>query len=285
MKKGALLFLAVLLFVNIVSASYNCSVGNIITDDEFVDIGEIKSINKINIALISPSLGSAAEILLDAKHITLTNTSSSQDIELLSGDYEISLVEITENYASIDVEGSKEEIEVNKLEKVGGLQIYALNLAGTYPGEDAKLELFAGSKYAFIYKKSPSVTETISGIEYLIEIPYSSNTEAKISVKKCENGTIIKVNDFVEGSADNIDNSTLPDDVQNQSENESLNNGSATIENITDLEGEEKNIPKGNILSFLIQYNFYIIPTIIFVILVFTFYFLYKKNKNESGKK
>src|SRR3989344_4058377 len=124
MKKRVLLFLFVFLFVNIVSASYKCSVGDIITDDEFVDIGEVKSINKINVALISPSWESAAEILLDAKHITLTNTSSSQDIKLLSGDYEISLVEITKDHVSIEVGGSKEEIEVNKLEKVGGLQIY-----------------------------------------------------------------------------------------------------------------------------------------------------------------
>lgn len=284
MKKRALFFVIVL-FVNIVSASYTCSIGNIIKDDEYVDIGEVASINKMGVGLISPSSRSAAEIILDAKHITLNNLSSSQDIELLSGDYKISLVKITGNSATIEVEGSKEEIEVNKLEKVGGLQIYALNLVGTYPGEDAKLELLAGSKYAFIYEKEPSITETFSGIEYLIEVPYSSNTEAMISVKKCEKGTIIKVNDSVEEGTENIDNSTLPDGTQNQSKNESSNDGNAAIENVTDLEGEEKNIPKSNILSSLIKYNLYIIPTTIFVILVFVFYFFYKKYKNKSDKK
>ena len=82
-RKRVLLFLVVLLFVNIVSASYKCSSGDIITDSKIIYIGNIKSVNNINIALIMSSWESVAEILLDAKHITLTNTSSSKDIELL----------------------------------------------------------------------------------------------------------------------------------------------------------------------------------------------------------
>ena len=288
MKKRALLFLVVLLSVNIVSASHNCSSGDIITDSRIIYIGEVKSVNNINIALIMSYWESVAEILLDAKHITLTNTSSSKDIELLSGDYEITLINITGNYAWIDVEGSKKKVEENTLEEAGGLQIYALNLAGTYPGEDANLELFVGSKYIFIYKQNPSSTETISGIEYLIEVPSSSSAEAMISVKKCENGTIIEVDAPVEGVVDDIDNSSLLNDgVQNQSENESSSNGNITpIENITDsdLDSEGENIPQSNILSSLTQNNFYVIAIIIFVILVFVFYFFYKKNKEKENK-
>ena len=275
-RKRVLLFLVVLLFVNIVSASYKCSSGDIITDSKIIYIGNIKSINNINIALIMSSWESVAEILLDAKHITLTNTSSSKDIELLSEDYEITLINITGNYAWVNVEGNEKKVEENILQEAGGLQIYPLNLAGTYPGEDANLELFVGSKYLFIYKDNPSSTKTISGIEYLIEVPSSSSAEAMISVKKCENGTIIEVNDPVQEVIDDIDNSSLPDDgVQNQSENESSSNGNtAPIENITDSDLNDKtdNISKSNIL-------FYTITIIIFVILVFVFYFFIRKIK------
>jgi len=275
-RKRVLLFLVVLLFVNIVSASYKCSSGDIIIDSKIIYIGNIKSINNINIALIMSSWESVAEILLDAKHITLTNTSSSKDIELLSEDYEITLINITGNYAWVDVEGNEKKVEENILEEAGGLQIYPLNLAGTYPGEDASLELFVGSKYLFIYKDNPSSTKTISGIEYLIEVPSSSSAEAMISVKKCENGTIIEVNDPVQEVIDDIDNSSLPDDgVQNQSENESSSNGNtAPIENIADSDLNDKtdNISKSNIL-------FYTITIIIFVILVFVFYFFIRKIK------
>ncbi|MFH1607768.1 MAG: hypothetical protein ABIA78_01410 [archaeon] len=274
MKKRALLVLVILLFVNVVSASYNCSIGEIITDSKIIYVGEMKSVNDVDVALVMSHWESVAEFLLDAQRITLTNASLSKDIELLSGNYKISLINITENYAWIKVGGDKKRIEKDKFEKVGDLHVYTLDFEGIYPGEEASLELFVGSKYIFIYNKNPSSTETISGVEYLIEVPSSSNDEALISIKKCENGTIIKVEDPVEEVIDDFDNSSLSnDEVQNESENKSLNKGGFEV---LPLGSEEKNISQSNFLKSLIKNNLYVI-IIIITLSITLFYFIKKK--------
>jgi len=279
MKKVALFFLVVFLFLNVVSASFNCSIGDIITEGKVIHTGEIKSINKINVALTISDWDSVADILVDSKQITLTNTSSSQEIELLSGNYDIELINISNNKAWIEVEGNKDEIELNELEKVDGLEVYPLNIEGVYPGEDANLKLLVGYKQFFIYPNNPTGNITISKINYLIEVSSSSNNDAFIKVNKCENGTIIKVADPIENIVDDIDNSSSQNNItQNQSENKS-SNGNFSIEKITNINNEGKPNPNSFNLISLIKYNFYIIPISILIILVFVFYILYKKNK------
>ena len=51
---------------------------------------------------------------------------------------------------------NQKKLEVHKLEQAGGLQLYALDISGTYPGPTANIELIVGTKYLFIYKENPT---------------------------------------------------------------------------------------------------------------------------------
>jgi len=156
------------------------------------------------------------------------------------------------------------------VEEVGGLQIYALQIAGTYPGEDARLELFAGKKYAFLYANNLTITQTISDEEYLTEVLSSSNSQAMIRVYKCENGNIIQVDDIVKEITNPSTNFSFDDEINN-SVNDSSNNKTVNpVKNITDLEGEEKDMPKSK--SSFFAYIIYFIPTIILIIIGIVYY-------------
>ncbi len=278
MRKVMLFFVGIL-FLNMISASYSCSSGNIYTDSKAIDNKGLKNINGINIVLLSPSYGPAAEILIDVKKVVLTNTSSSQDIELLSGDYDIILKQIYGNFAEIDVEDDEEEIEPNTLIEVGGLQIYPIKISGSYPGEDANLELYAGKKFAFLYGNSPFSKETISGKEYLIEVTSSSSSQAMIRVYKCESGSLIEVADPV---INNVSNNNVSIDDEDNPVIPTNNELTTPTENITD-KNEGSDIQKRK--SSFVKYILYFIPGLIILIILIGYLRNSKEDKEMKKEK
>jgi len=267
MKKGLVLLVGILL-INMVSAAYSCSEGEIIKERKVIDVGQIEAINRVDIALISSSASISADLLVDADKITLNNETSSIEINLRSGDYDVELINITNGVAEIEIEGKDEEVEEGDIEQIHTLDVYILKIEGTYPGEDAEIELFVGTEYFFLHKNEPTGTKKIDGTEYLFELSSSSNNGAMINVEKCENGSLVEGEEEIETN----ESETVTPPIQNNSvENQSQepDNKSTTIENIQETILNNDGLP-------------YIIITIVFCITAIVVVFiLYKRNKKQ----
>lgn len=282
--KRLLLFLMIILFVNVVSASYTCSSGPIVKEKSVINIGQIDVINGVEIALFDSSRAISADILIDADNVVLTNQSSSVEVELLSGNYDIKLMNLTVDSVGLRVEGDKKEIEKEKVELIGGLQIYVLSLEGKYPESDASAEFFVGVDYLFLHNTDPKTIKTINGTEYLFELSSSSDEGAIINVEKCESGTLVEVVDPVEEVLNNsiIDNSSLQNESSASIENTTITENFTGSEN---LQAIDEDSTQNIISNFLIQNLFYVL-TGFFVICILVIIFLIIKNKKydeESG--
>jgi len=225
-KRGLLVFLLVILSVNVVTASYGCSNGSITIKMDTLNIGEVEYINGINVGLASSSVIGMVDLLIDAKSISLTNNSPSVEVGLISGNYDISLINITDDLVTLDVEGDEEEIEEGDVYCIDDLDVYMFNVEGEYPGEDAKVELLVGIKHLFLHSSNLASINNVEGIEYLFEFS-SSESYAIIKVGKCEEGDIIEINDTEDNGITNITD-------QNTTENETDDNITIQGQNETD---------------------------------------------------
>ncbi|MBU0894004.1 MAG: hypothetical protein KKF48_01520 [Nanoarchaeota archaeon] len=281
MEKRILIILIVIWFMGVVSAAYGCTEGEVTSEKDFINLGEIEPISKLKIVLISGT-DTAADIIVDAKKLTLTNLAPSKEIEILKGEYNVSIINSTEEFAWIKVGGGKEEINLKEVKKTGGLEIYISSLDGSYPGT-ANIDLFVGAEYFFLYRNEMSKKATIGGIEYAVELisPFSSG--AMIEVSYCENGTLVKVNDSIEVNTNNSDstNTSIQNDSsentpQNTSSNDSLNTNEGNdsiIENMTgdDLEDKTLNTSTKNISI--------VISAITILVIIVILIFFYRRTK------
>jgi len=235
MKKRVLLFLIAILLVNLVSAAYDCS-GTISTEKHIINLEQIESINGVNIALIDSFVVGAAEILIDARELTLTNESSSVNFTLADGYHEINLTRIANEFVWIKINGTGGEVEEKKVEEIEGLQVYVSSLEGTYPGADANAKLLVGDEYLFLYPANPADIKTIGGIEYLFEVSSSSGSEAMIEVKKCGGGDFTEVDEPVEQEQED----SGVEDSQEEPAITEIPDENASTENISgsDLQGK-----------------------------------------------
>src|SRR3989344_6284780 len=120
MKKKVLEFIILMVVltasITSVSASYSCSNGSSISEDmDEIDTGEKQTIGGLGIGLIHAEDIAAfnrftAELMIDAKRVSLDNQTNSEEINLLSGDYNINLVNSTDENAIIKVGSSSKSV-------------------------------------------------------------------------------------------------------------------------------------------------------------------------------
>ena len=237
MKKSVFTLLAILILsINLVSAAYGCSNGTIKEDINEISVGETENTNGIGISIIKGEpAGLSADILIDSKSLTLTNETSSIEIELLSGNYDVELINITGNIAEIKVEGDTGKIEKEETKNINNLQVHLIDVNGTYPGEDANAKLLIGIDKIFLYSNELTKTKKINTTDYLFEFFSSTTSNAIITVKKCENGDLIEIADAVPENNDSI-NLTTTNTTQ---DNETTQN--STI-NTTQIQNNQTNI-------------------------------------------
>jgi hypothetical protein len=260
MKKKVLLFLIGILFINLVSAAYDCS-GTLVADESLINVEQIKSINKVNIALLDSSVGKAAEILISAKSLTLSSGVPSVNTTLPSGYHEINLTSISNSIALIEIDnGTEGDVEVRAVKEIGNLKFYALSIA-------TDVKFFVGDGYLFLYEANPSAIKKIGSTEYLFEITSSDSSGAIISVKKCSNGDFTEVN---EPANPEINESLL--------QNKSLTEENITIpENVTSSESlKDKSVPQG-----LYPISIITVSVIIVFVISVILYRLHKRKKER----
>lgn len=282
MKKVAILLSLTILAISLVSASYECSNGTIEEDTESINLGEVRFPNKIGVGIIGASEGGrSADFLVDSKSTILTNATSSVEVELLTGTYDIDLINITGNVAWIKVNGNKGEISREEVRTVGSLQVYMTSVSGEYPGDTAEVKLMVGIENQFLYYNQLTSTKTIKGTEYLFELFSSSTNDATITVKKCKDGKLVEIADTpTENPTPNI---TTPNATINTTSNITINttqhNTSNQLQNTTQ-NSEISNTTTGNFFSN--NLILIIIIGVISIILVIILIFFLKKNSVDS---
>lgn len=228
MVKKVLWIIAFILFLNLISASYNCSYGSLIEDKDEIGLGDIKLVNGLEIGLIKSDESIlqrySAEVLVDAGKFYLNNdTNFTEDIELKKEEKTVKLLNLTEDIVEIKVDGDSESIDIyeDEIVIIDSFKVFILDTEGIYPGT-ASVEGIIGTSSASLDNNDSSKIITIEDIEYLIKLFSASDSDATIIVGRCENETakIIEVADsVVETPSDNSDsNITLEDNLSNESE-------------------------------------------------------------------
>ncbi len=292
MEKGKfLLIFIIILVINLVSASYNCSNDSTMTQDQDeIKLGEKETINGLGLGLVYADETAVfsriiAEIIVDAKQVLLSNETSSEEVELLSGDYTISLINLTDNVAIIKVEGNSESITKAEWTTINDLKVFLVNTEGSYPGQ-GNVEIIVGiDKISLSNDKNPTQIVTINEKNYLLELFSGSDTDAGVIVKKCETGNIIEIQDPTEVNenltTDNstINNSSISENSTaiNQSEQITNNQTSETNENST-KETENKDLENDSVLKG--KFIYISILSIMVIVIIVIFLIIYTKIKN-----
>ena len=271
-------------FINLVSAvSYECSDGGLLKKSQKeIDINNRKSINELGLGLIyadeAASLGRfAADLIIDAHKFSLTDQIPSIELEFKSGTKNITLVNLTNNIATIKIGGSSDSIENGDTVTVGGFETYLYKTEGSYPGI-ATVEGITGEDKISLSNNEQNKIVSLDSIDYHIELYSASDTNVVIIVEKCENKTakIIEIQDEVEENITEFtENSTLPNDELNESETE--------IDNITQ-EGVGIGVQIKENIKSRIKINsriFFIFLTIIIGLIIVFFLIRHMINKKE----
>ncbi len=211
MKKSLILvFLIAVVLISVihVSAKYLCSDGSNISRSmkEMKEL-ERKSINDIGIALLnaqefSALRGIAAEIIIDAKKMVLSNSSPPETINISGSLHTISLINVTDTTAKINLDSSSYNLNKGEGNSTSNTEIV---LAKSYFSDSGPTaEIIIGSK-----KISMSTTTSlkeivvINGKEYLIELVSASGTDAIIAISKCNTGNLTEEKETIESNLSN----------------------------------------------------------------------------------
>ncbi len=268
MKKGVV-FVFFLFFFALglvrVSAEANCSDGSaVIRDVGEVDLGSSRVINGLGIGATQAQEGSrfrqfSADLLLDSRRLSLTNQTSSETINLLSGGYTISMLNASSSFAKISIGGESASVDEGAVATIKGLFVYLSDAEATGP-EGANVRLVVGAqKLSLSEEQNPSEKVTFGNLSYVVELSSASSTNVIVEVQRCATGDISEVvistteqttslnqttnqtlsvnasanvtlsNQSTNGTGENVSVSSVTNDSLNVSANNSINGSEGII--------------------------------------------------------
>ena len=189
-KRMEILFLLILLASFGSAVQYDCVNGTVYQDSEEIEKHSVKSVGRISIGVayadFAAGLGRiAADLLIDAKKISLTNETNGTVVELKSGDYTLELIYATNDLAKIKEGGNADEIEVGEIEKIGDLYVYLIETSQ----DPQEAEILVGIDKASLEAKSTqSELVDVDDEEYLVELISASDDNVFVKVSRCRNG-------------------------------------------------------------------------------------------------
>lgn len=200
MKKEMFLILALVFLFPFVSAKFNCSDNSpIVWDKREINEGFVKTINGARIGLAKAEEFNvikvfSASLILDAERISLSNETLPPESEFSGTKYTISLVNSTDTTAKINIGGESKEIEEGELGTIKGL-VVSISTADNSEGKQTA-DIIVGTKLISLSSDTKPYEEAnISGIIHIIELDYTSSTQAMIKVSKCSTGEILEINE------------------------------------------------------------------------------------------
>ncbi len=245
MKKKALILFLAILSISLASAKLNCTDGSqIVWDQDEIDTGSSKIIGEIGIGL-ARTVESAfykrvsAELIVDARRVDLSNKTSSQDIEIITGKYNVGFIEASDEKAKIKVDGESKEVEEKSIETIKNLIIMLVDSKNIIEQEAIAVKLIAGSKQVSLSSdKHPSEKITFWNVTYFIELSSASASNAIIKVSKCKTGEIIEITEMINKTEDT--NQTSNATSANETNYEANNTENESTKQVTVAEVRER---------------------------------------------
>ena len=286
--KGALILVIVLILsFSLISAYYACSEGTINENSRELDIGNSKNINGIYLGLARSDETAVinrmnVELFFDSVSVTLTDNSPVIIEFMGEKEYNISLVNSTDNYARINVDGDEELIDEEEINQVGGFEVFLTSSEGNYPGTASVKVMIGKSRFPLSNLDEQSKIVTFEGRDYGVELFSASDQDALIKVSKCSN-----ISTELIWTEDEVENITVNDTgEQNETINETGNetNGTENILNESSNESELNGTGNDGVVgenqekSVIPNFVFYIIIGII-TIIIFLLIARYVKGK------
>lgn len=297
MKKkvsGFIIFIVSLIVsISLVSASYSCSNGSSITEDlDEINVGEKQTINGLGIGLIESDDIAVfdrftAELMIDAKRVSLDNQTNSEEIELLSGSYNISFVNATDDNAKIKVGSNYESIEKKETREISDLKIFLVSTEAAYPNA---VILLAGKKIISLSSdENPSEIVTIGNKDYAIELYSASDSSSAVRVKKCETGDLIEIKDPIikeNNETNNANENTTNLNNQTSTNNQTPPNNTIQQESNNTEEINRSATSLGR-FTFLKDKKiiYYIAGIVIVAVLIFLFFIIRRSKEVKELKK
>jgi len=290
MKKGILFLpMMIVLVMTLVSADYSCSEGDFVEDQDEIDLGERETINWLGLGLIASDETAAlnkysADLITDAKEFTLTNDTSSIEIEFKSGTQNVSLVNATDSTAKISVGGSSELGDEGDVMTVGSFKVFLTSTEGVYPGI-ATVKGIIGVEKISLSSDDLFEIVTLDSVDYLLELFSASDDNAIVKVKKCDNESadIVEVGEVVEEEVDNstVENVTVINETLENVSLEGVGESNESLDVVSesaDVEDETASVSIGD-AGFLENRTYIIIFSVVIGISFGVFIILYFKNK------
>jgi len=231
------LALAIAFTLPLVSTQPTCSNDTEVSQStKEVNTGSRRNVNGLGIATsradeISVYNRITADLIIDAEHLSLTNQTSPQEIELLIGEYTVNLIRTEASTATIDIDGSSEEITEGEIETIKGLEVALTKVEHSDNIEEISAEILIGSQQLSLSNdENPSEKVIVEGKSFIIDLISASDSSATVRVSKCATGEII------EESSDETQEDTNVTDSPDNNQTTDINN---TEGNITEVDAND----------------------------------------------
>jgi len=247
-----------------------------------ISVGISENFNGISLGLISLSGSSSfqrvlAEIMINGKEVTLSNSSNSKKIKFFSKEYTIEVEKFTNQEAEIKIDGKNSTIRLGSTKEVKEIYVHVKEIVDVDNPEITSGTLIVG--YNFLELESPGIT--FKKIEYgnktyLIKLGAAHGSSAQITSYSCDsdieyidddpviiNGTnITSVNETSNETIDEVEDIT-------QEETDTTTDDSDDI-----IEEEDKSTETYTI----------ILASLVVIAMLISIYFIFFKKKNTDNK-
>ena len=231
MKRGAIIILLVL-FISLISlisavTEYECSNGSILLEDrDEIQLHDRRSINGLGLGLTfadeTTAIGTyKVNLITGAQKFQLTDTEPAVELIIKGEELEtITMHNLSLEKIKLDVSDKYEEIEKGDTDSVGEYLVFISTASGEYPNATANVVGIIGDKEFSLDQSQISQIITFDERDYVLELFSASDSNAIITVKKCEdeNDEIIEVQEEPEQEPEVNDTIDLTDGNETDSD-------------------------------------------------------------------
>ncbi len=197
MKKGLFfIFVFILLIAGAEAVKYECTNKTAIQKEvEEIKLGSAKSISDLGVGVVfsreTPATRKVlAEIMLDAKRISLDLSKSKEDLVFFDKITSVQLINTSANNATLSIGGSSINIEEGDYVETGN---FGVKLSKIYQ-DTKKVDFIIGNKKIYLDNINyPNYKTKFGNNTFLVEITSASQDNAIIGVSKCKNSDIVEI--------------------------------------------------------------------------------------------
>src|SRR3989344_300988 len=235
-KRVFFVFVLILIIAGAEAVKYECTNKTIIQKEiEEITLGTAKFVNDLGVGVefsreIPATRKVLAEIMLDAKRISLDSSRTKEDLVFFDKSTSVEFINTSASNATLKVGGASINLEVGDYVETGS---FGVKLSKIYL-DTQKVDFIIGNKKIYLDNINyPNYKTKFGNNTFLVEIVSASLENAIIEVSKCKNSDIIEI--IQNNTLNQTSNFTVQQNLTNNStQNGTLNNtqGKCLIGNV-----------------------------------------------------